>query len=63
MKDIFGINMLGLRMKNGEHPFIYNWTFVKKESDFNWLAKPPRKKLFKVIPLKDPQVHLDILKQ
>ena len=28
--------------------------FVKKESDFNWLAKPPRKKLFKVIPFKRP---------
>ena len=28
--------------------------FVKKESDFNWLAKPPRRKLFKVIPFKRP---------
>ena len=28
--------------------------FVKKESDFNWLAKPPRKKLFKIIPFKRP---------
>ena len=27
---------------------------MKKESDFNWLAKPPRKKLFKVIPFKRP---------
>ena len=28
--------------------------FIKKESDFNWLAKPPRTKLFKVIPFKRP---------
>ena len=53
-KDIFGINMLKHLMKNGVHLFICNWLFVKKESDFNWLAKPPRKKLFKVIPFKRP---------
>ena len=28
--------------------------FIKKESDFNWLAKPKRTKLFKVIPYKRP---------
>jgi hypothetical protein len=43
--------------------YSFTISFVKKESDFNWLAKPPRKKLFKVIPLKDLQVHLVILKQ
>ena len=29
-------------------PIHLQLAFVKKESDFNWLAKPPRKKLFKV---------------
>ena len=33
-------------------PIYLQLAFVKKESDFNWLAKPPRKKLFKVIPFK-----------
>ncbi len=33
-------------------PIHLQLAFVKKESDFNWLAKPPRKKLFKVIPFK-----------
>jgi len=28
--------------------------FIKKESDFNWLAKPKRLKLFKIIPYKRP---------
>ena len=28
--------------------------FIKMESDFDWLAKPPRHKLFKVIPYKRP---------
>ena len=35
-------------------PIYLQLAFVKKESDFNWLAKPPRKKLFKVIPFKRP---------
>ena len=35
-------------------PIHLQLAFVKKESDFNWLAKPPRKKLFKVIPFKRP---------
>ena len=35
-------------------PVHLQLAFVKKESDFNWLAKPPRKKLFKVIPFKRP---------
>ena len=33
-------------------PVYIQLAFVKKESDFNWLAKPPRNKLFKVIPYK-----------
>ena len=35
-------------------PIHIQLAFIKKESDFNWLAKPPRKKLFKVIPFKRP---------
>ena len=35
-------------------PIHLQLAFVKKESDFNWLAKPPRTKLFKVIPFKRP---------
>jgi hypothetical protein len=35
-------------------PIHLQLAFIKKESDFNWLAKPPRQKLFKVIPFKRP---------
>ena len=35
-------------------PIHLQLAFIKKESDFNWLAKPPRIKLFKVIPFKRP---------
>ena len=35
-------------------PIHLQLAFVKKESDFNWLAKPPREKLFKIIPFKRP---------
>ena len=35
-------------------PIHLQLAVIKKESDFNWLAKPPRKKLFKVIPFKRP---------
>ena len=35
-------------------PVHLQLAFVKKESDYNWLAKPPRKKLFKVIPFIRP---------
>ena len=35
-------------------PIYIQLAFIKKESDFNWLAKPPRAKLFKVIPFKRP---------
>ena len=35
-------------------PIYVQLAFIKKESDFNWLAKPPRVKLFKVIPFKRP---------
>ena len=33
-------------------PVYIQLAFIKKESDFNWLAKPERIKLFKVIPYK-----------
>ena len=35
-------------------PIYVQLAIVKAESDFNWLAKPPRKKIFKVIPFKRP---------
>ena len=35
-------------------PIYIQLAIIKKESDFNWLAKPPRVKLFKVIPFKRP---------
>ena len=35
-------------------PIHIQLAFIKKESDFDWLAKPKRLKLFKVIPYKRP---------
>jgi len=35
-------------------PVYIQLAFIKRESDFNWLAKPKRLKLFKVIPYKRP---------
>ena len=35
-------------------PIHIQLAFIKKESSFNWLAKPPRVKLFKIIPFKRP---------
>ena len=35
-------------------PIYIQLAFIKIESDFDWLAKPPRKKIFKVIPFKRP---------
>tara|TARA_Y100001970_G_C13930512_1_gene698001 strand:+ start:41 stop:640 length:600 start_codon:yes stop_codon:yes gene_type:complete len=35
-------------------PIHLQLAFIKKESNFDFLAKPPRKKLFKVIPFKRP---------
>ena len=32
--------------------------FIKFESDFHWLAKPKRQKLFKIIPFKRPSSSL-----
>lgn len=33
-------------------PIYIQLAFIKKESDFDWLAKPKRTKLFKIIPYK-----------
>ena len=35
-------------------PIYLQLAIIKMESDFDWLAKPPRHKLFKVIPYKRP---------
>ncbi len=35
-------------------PIYIQLAFIKMESDFDWLAKPQRKKIFKVIPFKRP---------
>ena len=35
-------------------PIYIQLAIIKMESDFDWLAKPPRKKLFKVVPYKRP---------
>ena len=35
-------------------PIYVQLAIIKMESDFDWLAKPPRKKLFKIIPFKRP---------
>ena len=50
--DICGINTLKKVEEKWGVPVYIQLAFVKKESDFNWLAKPPRHKLFKVIPYK-----------
>ena len=33
-------------------PIYVQLAIIKMESDFDWLAKPPRKKIFKIIPFK-----------
>ena len=35
-------------------PIYVQLAIIKMESDFDWLAKPERKKIFKVIPFKRP---------
>ena len=35
-------------------PIYIQLAIITAESDFDWLAKPPRQKLFKVIPFKRP---------
>jgi hypothetical protein len=40
--------------KKWDTPIHIQLAIIKMESDFDWLAKPPRQKLFKVIPFKRP---------
>ena len=35
-------------------PVHLQLAIIKMESDFDWLAKPPRQKLFKIVPYKRP---------
>ena len=35
-------------------PVYLQLAIIKMESSFDWLAKPPRKKLFKIVPFKRP---------
>ena len=39
-------------------PIYIQLAFVKMESDFDWLAKPARQKIFKIIPFKRPSSSL-----
>ena len=39
-------------------PIHIQLAIIKMESDFNWLAKPKRKKIFKIIPYKRPSSSL-----
>jgi len=39
-------------------PISLQLSIIKMESDFDWLAKPPRQKIFKVIPFKRPSSSL-----
>ena len=39
-------------------PIYIQLAIIKMESDFDWLAKPPRHKIFKVIPYKRPSSSL-----
>ena len=35
-------------------PIYLQLSIIKMESGFDWLAKPPRQKLFKIVPYKRP---------
>ena len=35
-------------------PIYIQLAIIKMESNFDWLAKPPRKKIFKIVPFKRP---------
>ena len=53
-RDIFGINMQKKTERKWGTPIYIQLAIIKMESDFDWLAKPERKKIFKVIPYKRP---------
>ena len=44
--------------KKWETPIYIQLAIIKMESDFDWLAKPPRQKIFKIIPFKRPSSSL-----
>ena len=57
--DIFNERYLWLKHskkveKKWGTPIHIQLAIIKMESDFDWLAKPPRQKLFKLIPFKRP---------
>ena len=54
LKDIFGIKHAKKTEKKWGTPINLQLAIIKMESDFDWLAKPARQKLFKVIPYKRP---------
>ena len=60
MKDICGINMQKKTEKKWGTPVYLQLAIIKMESSFDWLAKPPRQKLFKVVPYKRPSSSLGI---
>ena len=40
--------------ENWGTPIYIQLAIIKMESDFDWLAKPPRQKIFKIVPFKRP---------
>ena len=44
-------------------PIYIQLAIIKMESDFDWLAKPPRQNYLRLYHLRDHLVHLDIHKQ
>ena len=54
LKDIFGTSMRKNTEKKWGTPIYLQLAIIKMESDFDWLAKPKRNKIFKVIPYKRP---------
>ena len=47
MKDTFGISTQKKVEKKWGTPIYIQLAIIKMESDFDWLAKPARKKIFK----------------
>jgi len=44
--------------KKWDTPIYIQLAFIKMESDFDWMAKPARQKIFKIIPFKRPSSSL-----
>ena len=58
LRDIFGISTQKKTEIRWGTPISLQLAIIKMESDFDWLAKPPRHKLFKIIPYKRPSSSL-----